>query len=93
MLIRSPENAASRLMTSMPRSFSAIATANENPPFLNKIVFNHGLTYLVDGDRAIQWITDRFNGVPTTPNCGSDFFWATGNMQCATRASGRASTS
>ena len=43
---------------------------NEQPPFLNKLVINHGLTWLVDGERGMQWITDRFNGQPTTPNCG-----------------------
>jgi triacylglycerol lipase len=43
---------------------------NEQPPFLNKLVVNHALPMLVDGERAMQWITDRFNGLPTTPNCG-----------------------
>lgn len=43
---------------------------NEQPPFLNKTVFNHGLTMFVEGERAMQWVADRFNGVPTTPNCG-----------------------
>jgi Secretory lipase len=43
---------------------------NEQPPFLNKTTFNHYLTYLVDGERGMQWIADRFNGLPTTPNCG-----------------------
>lgn len=43
---------------------------NEQPPFLNKTVFNHGVTMFVEGERALQWVTDRFNGVPTTPNCG-----------------------
>ena len=42
---------------------------NEQPPFLNKLTVNHVLTYLVDGERGMQWITDRFNGLPTTPNC------------------------
>jgi hypothetical protein len=37
---------------------------------LNKLVVNHALPMLVDGERAMQWIADRFNGVPTTPNCG-----------------------
>lgn len=44
---------------------------NEQPPFLNKLVINHGLTYFVDGERALQWVADRFNGVPTTPNCAA----------------------
>jgi pimeloyl-ACP methyl ester carboxylesterase len=43
---------------------------NEQPPFLNKLGVNHVLTYAIDGDRAMQWITDRFNGMPSTPNCG-----------------------
>jgi triacylglycerol lipase len=43
---------------------------NEQPPFLNKLVVNHALPMLVDGERAMQWIADRFNGLPTTPNCG-----------------------
>jgi triacylglycerol lipase len=42
---------------------------NEEPPFLNKTGNNHYLTYLVDGERGLQWIADRFNGLPTTPNC------------------------
>ncbi|WP_445168554.1 lipase family protein [Mycolicibacterium sp. Dal123E01] len=44
---------------------------NEEPPFLNKLVVNHALPMLVDGERALQWVADRFNGLPTTPNCGS----------------------
>jgi secretory lipase len=43
---------------------------NEEPPFLNKLAVNHGLTELVDGERGLQWVADRFNGLPTTPNCG-----------------------
>jgi len=43
---------------------------NEEPPFLNKLVINHALPMLVDGEPAMQWVADRFNGVPTTPNCG-----------------------
>ncbi len=43
---------------------------NEQPPFLNKLSVNHGLALFVDGERGMQWIADRFNGVPTTPNCG-----------------------
>jgi Secretory lipase len=43
---------------------------NEEPPFMNKLVVNHALPMLVDGERAMQWIADRFNGLPTTPNCG-----------------------
>lgn len=43
---------------------------NEEPPFLNKLVVNHALPMLVDGEPAMQWIAARFNGLPTTPNCG-----------------------
>jgi len=43
---------------------------NEEPPFLNKLVINHALPMFVDGERSIQWVADRFNGLPTTPNCG-----------------------
>jgi hypothetical protein len=42
---------------------------NEQPPFLNKLAINHVLPYFVDGERAMQWVADRFNGLPTTPNC------------------------
>ena len=43
---------------------------NEQPPLFNKLVINHALPMFVDGERSIQWIADRFNGLPTTPNCG-----------------------
>ena len=43
---------------------------NEELPFLNKAIVNHALPMFVDGERGMQWIADRFNGVPTTPNCG-----------------------
>jgi triacylglycerol lipase len=43
---------------------------NEEPPFLNKLVINHALPMLVDGEPAMQWIAARFNGEPTAPNCG-----------------------
>lgn len=43
---------------------------NEQPPFLNKAAINHALPMLVDGEPAMQWIADRFNGVPSAPNCG-----------------------
>lgn len=43
---------------------------NEQPPFLNKLMVNHALPMFVDGERGMQWIADRFNGLPTTPNCG-----------------------
>ena len=44
---------------------------NEQPPLFNKLAVNHALPYLVDGERALQWLADRFNGLPTTPNCGA----------------------
>jgi len=43
---------------------------NEEPPFLNKASINTLLPYFVDGERSMQWVADRFNGLPTTPNCG-----------------------
>ncbi len=43
---------------------------NEQPPLFNKLVVNHAMPMFVDGERAMQWIADRFNGLPTTPNCG-----------------------
>jgi hypothetical protein len=42
---------------------------NEQPPFLNKTNFNALLTTFVDGERSMAWVTDRFNGMPTSPNC------------------------
>ena len=44
---------------------------NEEPPFLNKTSTNHALPMFVDGEPAMQWIAARFNGEPSTPNCGS----------------------
>jgi hypothetical protein len=41
----------------------------QQSPFLNKLAVNHVLTPRVDGERGMQWIADRFNGLPTTPNC------------------------
>ena len=43
---------------------------NEEPPFLNKLIINHALPMLVDGEPAMQWIAAGFNGEPTAPNCG-----------------------
>jgi len=43
---------------------------NEQPPLFNKLAVNHALPFLVDGERVMQWLADRFNGLPTTPNCG-----------------------
>lgn len=42
---------------------------NEQPPFLNKTDTNSLLTAFVDGERSMAWISDRFNGVPTSPTC------------------------
>ncbi|OHV04862.1 triacylglycerol lipase [Mycobacterium talmoniae] len=44
---------------------------NEEPPLLNKLAINHALPMVVDAPLALQWIADRFAGLPTTPNCGS----------------------
>ena len=44
---------------------------NDAPPFMQKWGVNHGLALFVDGERAMAWLTDRFTGAPTTPNCGS----------------------
>lgn len=43
---------------------------NEQPPLFNKLAVNHALPWLVDGERVFGWLADRFNGLPTTPNCG-----------------------
>lgn len=43
---------------------------NEQPPLLNKLDVNSLLAPFVDGERSMAWLTDRFNGLPTTPNCG-----------------------
>jgi triacylglycerol lipase len=42
---------------------------NEEPPLFNKLDINNLLPLYVDGERSMAWVTDRFNGVPTTPNC------------------------
>ena len=42
---------------------------NEQPPLFNKLDINTLLPPFVDGERSMAWIADRFNGVPTTPNC------------------------
>lgn len=42
---------------------------NLQPPFMNKMGTNNLLPYFVDGERALQWVAERFNGLPTTPNC------------------------
>ncbi len=44
---------------------------NEQPPLFNKLAVNHALPMFVDGERLMQWLADRFNGLPTTPNCGA----------------------
>ncbi|TGD90526.1 triacylglycerol lipase [Mycolicibacterium sp. CH28] len=43
---------------------------NEQPPLFNKLDINNLLPLYVDGERNMQWLADRFNGVPATPNCG-----------------------
>lgn len=42
---------------------------DEEPPVLNKAVVNYALPIFVAGEPAM-WIADRFDSVPTTPNCG-----------------------
>jgi triacylglycerol lipase len=44
---------------------------NEQPPLFNKLDVNTLLPTFVDGERSMAWVTDRFNGVPTTPNCSA----------------------
>ena len=44
---------------------------NEEPPLFNKVDVNALLPPFVDGERSMAWITDRFNGIPATPNCDS----------------------
>jgi hypothetical protein len=44
---------------------------NYQTPFFEKMaIFNHVLPWWVDGERSMAWVADRFNGLPTTPNCG-----------------------
>lgn len=43
---------------------------NEQPPLFNKLAINTFLPVFVDGERSMAWVTDRFNGVTTSPNCG-----------------------
>lgn len=42
---------------------------NELPPLFNKLGTNLFLAPLVDGERNMAWLADRFNGVPTSSNC------------------------
>ncbi|WP_309226818.1 MULTISPECIES: lipase family protein [unclassified Mycolicibacterium] len=42
---------------------------NEQPPLFNKLDINNLLPLYVDGERSMTWVADRFNGLPTTPNC------------------------
>lgn len=44
---------------------------NEQPPLFNKMDINILLPQFVDGERSMAWVRDRFNGVPTTPNCAA----------------------
>ena len=43
---------------------------NEQPAFLKQDIDQHLLPYFVNGERGMQWVADRFNGLPSTPNCG-----------------------
>ncbi|ART72928.1 triacylglycerol lipase [Mycobacterium dioxanotrophicus] len=43
---------------------------NEQPPLFNKLDINSMLPVFVDGERSMSWIADRFNGIPSAPNCG-----------------------
>lgn len=42
---------------------------NEQPPLFNKLDINNLLPLYVDGERNMSWLADRFNDVPTSPNC------------------------
>jgi pimeloyl-ACP methyl ester carboxylesterase len=42
---------------------------NDQPPLFDGLGIQHGLTYIVDSGRSLEWITDRFNSQRTTPNC------------------------
>ena len=42
---------------------------NEEPPLFNKLDINSLVPLYVDGERSMAWLADRFNGMPTTPNC------------------------
>lgn len=44
---------------------------NEAPPIFNKLILNHGLPIIVDAHWVLDWVADRLNGLPTTPNCGA----------------------
>lgn len=44
---------------------------NEEPPIFNKLILNHGLPIVVDAHWVLDWVADRINGTPSTPNCGS----------------------
>lgn len=43
---------------------------NEQPPLFNKMDVNLFLPVYVDGERSMAWVSDRFNDIPTAPNCG-----------------------
>ena len=53
--------------TGAPRGRRRPVLDQRQPPLFNKMVINHGLPMFVDGERSVQWIADRFNGLPTTP--------------------------
>ena len=67
---QNPQNPLAAVFGQPTPPASSNGWTNEEPPFLNKAIINHALPMLVDGERAMQWVADRFNGVPTTPNCG-----------------------
>jgi hypothetical protein len=42
---------------------------NDQAAFMNKTAPNNLSTNFVDGERAMQWVADRSNGMPTASNC------------------------
>jgi hypothetical protein len=43
---------------------------NEEPPLFNKLILNHALPIVVDAPWVLDWVADRLDGLPTSPNCG-----------------------
>ena len=43
---------------------------NEEPPLFNKLILNHALPIVVDAPWVLDWVADRLDGLPSTPNCG-----------------------
>jgi hypothetical protein len=56
------------LVFDAPRCVSSGPTTS--PPVPQQAVGQPRAGPFMDGERAMQWITDRFNGMPSTPNCG-----------------------